>query len=599
MRLMLRDDTALFRSNQQQTLQAIVRGETPVLQIAPTSAGKSASFMLPAFCSPKGVTVVIVPLLALQGDLQGRCIKSRISAEVWDRENSRTAQIVFVTPESAITKGFSDYLNRLAAQQRLDRVVVDECHIMLDSTPDFRPGVQRLGEVLALLGVQLLFLSATLQPRDEGRFFAVAQVRRSEAKIFRSRTTRPNISYRISTVAHHSKEDSAVVQEVESQLATHPNGRVIVYSGQINQVERLGRMLGCPVFHSKVASKKDKLQIVGDWKEEGGRVIVGTNALGLGLDVKDVRAVIHAGLPQKMQDYMQESGRGGRDGLPANSVVICSPNLASGSDSAFQVEEAMLDYLRSSEKCRRATIDWVMDRYERQTGCLDTEEACDFCQVAAAVAEAVDVAEEEEIVDENAAAIATEAVVNAQWQQTISRRIKQQEAQETADLREVFEAWSQRCAVCWVKKRVDLQHQQQQACGSEFGELWDRIEKTRSDLQDQFYKGPGYERFCACFKCGLPQEICDDWVAIEGDEGRFKKSGRGCQYKGLALRLIAAGLTLYKGQANRAIMAELDKKGAMHRGTEMGDILGKRLQWGGLATNWLTRISYICCIVME
>jgi superfamily II DNA helicase RecQ len=90
--------------------------------------------MLPAFCSPDGVTIVVVLLVALRGK------ESRIESWVWrSGEANWAVSIVFVTPESAVTKGFQTFVNRLLGRQQLDRVVVDECHTVLDSGQDFRP----------------------------------------------------------------------------------------------------------------------------------------------------------------------------------------------------------------------------------------------------------------------------------------------------------------------------------------------------------------------------------------------------------------------------------------------------------------------------
>jgi superfamily II DNA helicase RecQ len=125
---------AQFRGMQEEVIRAIVRGESPIIQVAGTGEGKSMSFMLPAFCSPDGVTVVVVPLVALRGDLHGRCQRMGIDAHVWQGQGvNRAAAIVFVTPESAVTVGFRSFANRLQARGQLDRIVVDECHTVLDS----------------------------------------------------------------------------------------------------------------------------------------------------------------------------------------------------------------------------------------------------------------------------------------------------------------------------------------------------------------------------------------------------------------------------------------------------------------------------------
>ncbi|KAL7939929.1 hypothetical protein V8C42DRAFT_349933 [Trichoderma barbatum] len=107
---MLQKNTASFRGQQGAVLQAVVRGQTPILQIAGTGEGKSLSFLLPAYCAYEGVTVVIVPLLALQGDLQRRCDKHQIDSHIWSDGRAKTSRLIFVTPESAAGESFHSFI---------------------------------------------------------------------------------------------------------------------------------------------------------------------------------------------------------------------------------------------------------------------------------------------------------------------------------------------------------------------------------------------------------------------------------------------------------------------------------------------------------
>ncbi|KAH7159303.1 P-loop containing nucleoside triphosphate hydrolase protein [Fusarium sp. MPI-SDFR-AT-0072] len=174
------------------------------------------------------------------------------------------APIVFVTPESAVTKGFSDFVNRLQARSALDRVVIDECHTILDSTHRFRPQMMELGQVLNEWGVQKVFLTATLPPSEVGRFCEVAKLPVNRVKIYRSRTSRSNIRYRVIEVHQQAgpeeeAEDIQTVKTVRDWLHQHNNGRVIVYASTIDRVERLGKMLECNVYlvhHTKINSTR-------------------------------------------------------------------------------------------------------------------------------------------------------------------------------------------------------------------------------------------------------------------------------------------------------------------------------------------------------
>jgi superfamily II DNA helicase RecQ len=132
---------ASFRGSQFEGLKAILSGEPRVVMVMRTRGGKSLMFMLPAFCSVGGVTVVVVPLISLRSDLERICKEIGLNAGRWPDQTSRHARIVLVTPESAVTKAFNRFINGKLATGELDRIVVDESHIVLGSTETWRPKV--------------------------------------------------------------------------------------------------------------------------------------------------------------------------------------------------------------------------------------------------------------------------------------------------------------------------------------------------------------------------------------------------------------------------------------------------------------------------
>ncbi|KAF6783210.1 hypothetical protein CSOJ01_15923, partial [Colletotrichum sojae] len=386
LRQMTGDGRATFRGNQEQVLRAIISGESPIVQVMGTGGGKSLSFMLPAFCSGEGVTVVVTPLVALRTDMHARCSRAGITSHVWQSHKAnQAASIVFVTPESAVTKGFRDFVSRLEARQALDRVVVDECHVVLEGTRAFRPQLRELGAALQEFGAQLVCLTATLAPGDEPAFYRTMGIDVGRVRMFRMASTRRNIEYEV----HMAESTGAAARvgeadEVEKEAARtvrqwadeDGEGKAVVYCTSIEQVKRLATELACAAFYSDVDTTEGKAERLAAWRNGNGAdggIVVATNALGLGIDIPDVRLVVHAGMPRELRRFVQESGRGGRDGQRSRSVVVCREEAKSRMEAACQ------EYI-STTGCRRAVLDRVMDGRTDRFECEADEEACDVCR---------------------------------------------------------------------------------------------------------------------------------------------------------------------------------------------------------------------------
>uniref|UniRef100_A0A4E9DLA7 Helicase ATP-binding domain-containing protein n=1 Tax=Gibberella zeae TaxID=5518 RepID=A0A4E9DLA7_GIBZA len=140
--------SAVTPTRQHKVLTAIMRNQSPIVTVLPTSGGKSLLFQLPAASSPSGVTVVIVPLVALQGDLFYRTEKMNIPTAQWRSDQIvGDARLVFVTPETVFTKHFQGYLDTLQSQAQLDRIVIDECHTILEGNLAFWPKLRELSHL--------------------------------------------------------------------------------------------------------------------------------------------------------------------------------------------------------------------------------------------------------------------------------------------------------------------------------------------------------------------------------------------------------------------------------------------------------------------
>ncbi|KAH7074973.1 P-loop containing nucleoside triphosphate hydrolase protein, partial [Paraphoma chrysanthemicola] len=309
-------EQATFRSVQKPAIQAIMQNKSPIVVIMGTGGGKSVLFMLRASVS-SGVTVVVVPLVALRFDMKERCEALGIASAEWDSQRPHeSAQIMFVTPEAAVGEGFGHYINRQRAMGRLDRIVVDECHVVLDSLEGFRSRMLGL-RGLTRAETQMVYLTATLRPSEEQQFIEVMGLPAKRAcQWFRGSTTRKNIGYRV-----HGYETSEEEKEVV-KLRKYPlPGQIIVYCGTVLRTVQMAEVLGAVCFHRGVGSAEEKKEIVRRLTGGQAQVFTATNALGLGVDAATIRAVVHIGTVRKMRHYAQESGRAGRDGQASEAII--------------------------------------------------------------------------------------------------------------------------------------------------------------------------------------------------------------------------------------------------------------------------------------
>lgn len=241
----------------------------------------------------------------------------------------RMAQVVLVTPESAVTKAFGRFINEKATAGLLDRIVIDECHVVLDSVHGWRPKMLQLSEIVEK-GCQLVYMTATLLPKDEEAFFHSSRLKKEEVLFLRGSTVRTNVEYRVVEYLR-SEEDQRVQELVRQKVEQYPSpGQIVVYCRSITQCKRLGKVLQCPIYFREVGSADEKKEILKKLVEYQERVFVATNALGLGIDAPYIRVVVHVGVRSKIRDYGQESGRAGRDGHKSEAIVLRSFYIRAG-----------------------------------------------------------------------------------------------------------------------------------------------------------------------------------------------------------------------------------------------------------------------------
>jgi superfamily II DNA helicase RecQ len=221
---------AEYRGKQEEALQAIMQRRLRVLVVMATGSGKSMLFMLPASISPDGVTVVVAPLTALQDDLQVRCDELGIACAKWHgRRPPYWARIVLVTPESAVTKAFGRFMDEKRMLRQLDRIVVDECHVLLESTQQWRPDVLKMTE-LTEKGTQVVYLTATLPPTLQPMFLQLAGLDARDLTICRDeRTSRANIAYQVVEYTRGTKDQTLVDLVAAKRRKYGCEAQILVY----------------------------------------------------------------------------------------------------------------------------------------------------------------------------------------------------------------------------------------------------------------------------------------------------------------------------------------------------------------------------------
>lgn len=336
-----------------------------VLVIMPTGGGKSLCYQAPALVRP-GLTLVVSPLIALMKDqldgLLANGVKAAmLSSALQSDERQAVSQamarreldILFVSPERLASEGFVDQLERAG----LTSIAVDEAHCISHWGHDFRPDYRQLGALRARRPeVPIIALTATATPRV--REDIVNELGLVDPVRVVGNFDRPNLTYR---VLQRLDLESQVMEVV----GRYPGGAGIIYCIRRKDTESLARDLArqgvraLPYHAGLDSSERNRVQEA--FLNEGIDVVVATVAFGMGIDRPDVRFVIHASLPKGVEQYSQETGRAGRDGLPSECVL-----LYSGSD--YQGWKGIME--RSAQEAEADGVTGAMDELQGALGRL-------------------------------------------------------------------------------------------------------------------------------------------------------------------------------------------------------------------------------------
>jgi ATP-dependent DNA helicase RecQ len=353
-----------LRPLQREAMAAALDGRH-ALVVMPTGGGKSLCYQAPALVRD-GFTLVVSPLIALMADqvrgleevgIPAAALHSGhdpiVSAAIFEQLSGRELKVLYCSPERLVAPGFFAHLRSLG----MSAIAVDEAHCISHWGHDFRPEYRQLGGLFAgAPDVPVMALTATATPRVQDD--VVAQLGLRDPVRLVGDFDRPNLTYRI-------RPRTDLVRQVHQVAERHAGQAGIVYVIRRTDTESLAASLvklgvRADAYHAGMSSDA-RTKVQDAFLSERLDVVVATVAFGMGIDRSDVRFVVHAALPKGVEQYSQETGRAGRDGLPAECLM-----LYSGSDyhgwrnlmerSAGEAEEAGMEGARAELEANLARL---------------------------------------------------------------------------------------------------------------------------------------------------------------------------------------------------------------------------------------------------